>query len=80
MDLRSQEEVAIKILRNNPLMYHEISFTDMLKSSRRRAGIKEDSILTKIAQKDPEGKHYILKYRGKFEFSGHLCLAFDLMR
>ena len=53
---------AIKIIRNNELMY--------------KAGLKELDIL-KILSKHDKGKHNIVKFHRHFIHANHLCLVFE---
>jgi len=66
LDTTAGASVAIKILRNNPVMF--------------RAGLKEHEILKKLESERVNSKWYIIQYFGKFEIHGHLCLVFENMR
>lgn len=56
-------DVAIKIIRNNELMY--------------KTSIKEISILKEIRAADPEHKHHCVKLLTHFMHKGHLCLVLE---
>lgn len=56
-------EVAIKIIRNNELMYN--------------AGKKELEILRLITASDKDGRHHCVKYLRHFMHKGHLCMVFE---
>ena len=62
----SRVEVAIKILRNNDVMY--------------QAGLKELSIIKKLNDLDAEGRSFIIKCLGSFEFKNHLSIVFKAMK
>lgn len=55
--------VAIKIIRNNDLMY--------------RTSLKEIAILKEIRQSDPDNKYHCVQYFGHFTHKGHLCLLLE---
>ncbi|KAK9448049.1 kinase-like domain-containing protein [Limtongia smithiae] len=55
--------VAIKIIRNNDVMY--------------KAGMKESSILNKLNASDPDDKYHIVRLIRNFQYRGHLCLVFE---
>lgn len=55
--------VAIKIIRNNELMY--------------KAGLKELEIIKTINSKDKDGKFHCVKFLRSFEHKGHLCMVFE---
>lgn len=65
-DTKKDKDVAIKIIRNNSVMY--------------KAGMKEYEILRKIDAVDPEDKFHIIKCHRFFIHKLHLCLVFDSMR
>ncbi|KAJ3278146.1 U4/U6 small nuclear ribonucleoprotein prp4 [Borealophlyctis nickersoniae] len=56
-------DVAIKIIRNNDIMY--------------RAGVKELSILRKLMAADPDNKKHVIRLIRHFEHKNHLCLVFE---
>lgn len=58
-----EKEVAIKIIRSQETMY--------------KAGIKEISILQKLAEMDPEDKRHVIRLLGHFEHRKHLCMVFE---
>ncbi|KAJ2160315.1 U4/U6 small nuclear ribonucleoprotein prp4 [Coemansia sp. RSA 552] len=57
--------VAIKVIRQNEVMY--------------RAGAKEQRMLQRLQEADPEGKQHIVQFVGRFVHRGHMCLCFELM-
>ncbi|KAJ3044801.1 U4/U6 small nuclear ribonucleoprotein prp4 [Rhizophlyctis rosea] len=57
------QDVAIKIIRNNDTMY--------------RAGQKELSILKKLMAADPDNKKHVIRLHRHFEHKNHLCLVFE---
>lgn len=65
-DTLTSTDVAIKIIRNNELMY--------------RAGKKELEILTLLRDLDPEDKKHVVKHLGSFEHKNHLCIVFESLR
>lgn len=54
---------AIKIVRNNDLMY--------------KTSLKEIAILKKIREADPENKYHCVKFIGNFMHKGHLCILLE---
>ncbi|KAJ1992298.1 U4/U6 small nuclear ribonucleoprotein prp4 [Dimargaris cristalligena] len=63
-DTRNNDlDVAIKVLRNNEVMY--------------RAGQKEAGILKKLQNADPEDQKYCVRLLHHFEYRNHLCLVFE---
>jgi serine/threonine-protein kinase PRP4 len=62
----NDEHVAIKLIRNNELMF--------------RAGMKEIGILKKLAEADPENKRHTVRYLSHFEHKNHLCVVFESLR
>ncbi|CAG8746425.1 3120_t:CDS:2, partial [Acaulospora morrowiae] len=62
-DTKTEEDVAIKIIRNNDTMY--------------RAGMKELNILKRLMAADPENKKHVIRLYRHFEHKGHLCLVFE---
>ncbi|KAJ2573398.1 U4/U6 small nuclear ribonucleoprotein prp4 [Coemansia sp. RSA 1813] len=66
LDTKNQNApVAIKIIRQNDLM--------------RKAGLKEQRILERLAEADPSGKMHVVRLLESFVHCGHLCLSFELM-
>jgi serine/threonine-protein kinase PRP4 len=63
MDSQTQQDVAIKIVRNN--------------ESMRKAGNKEIDILKDIAANDPEDKKHLIRLLRSFDHKGHLCMVFE---
>lgn len=63
-DLQSGEsEVAIKLIRNNDVMY--------------KAGQKELQILSIIRDADPENKRHCVRLLHHFEYRSHLCMVLE---
>ncbi|KAJ3127632.1 U4/U6 small nuclear ribonucleoprotein prp4 [Physocladia obscura] len=58
-------DVAIKVIRNNDTMH--------------RAGMKEISILKKLAELDPDDKKHVIRLVRHFEHKNHLCMVFESM-
>ncbi|XP_022678613.1 serine/threonine-protein kinase prp4 isoform X2 [Setaria italica] len=56
-------EVAIKIIRNIPVMY--------------KAGKQEISILEKLASADPKDRRHCVRFISSFMYRNHLCLIFE---
>lgn len=61
--MHDEKEVAIKVVRRQETMY--------------KAGLKEMSILEKLAKMDPEDKRHIIRLEGHFEHRNHLCMVFE---
>ncbi|KAJ3128576.1 U4/U6 small nuclear ribonucleoprotein prp4 [Nowakowskiella sp. JEL0407] len=61
--LDNDKEVAIKIIRNNEVMY--------------KAGMKEANILKKLMELDPEDKKHVIRLIRHFEHRKHLCIVFE---
>ncbi|QIW94921.1 hypothetical protein AMS68_000439 [Peltaster fructicola] len=57
--------VAVKIACNNDTMY--------------KAGTKELEFLEILNASDPEDRRHIIRFLGKFDHKGHLCLVFEAM-
>lgn len=55
--------VAIKIIRNNELMY--------------KTSLKEIAILKEIREADPDNKYHCVQFFGQFMHKGHLCLLLE---
>ncbi|XP_064073811.1 serine/threonine-protein kinase PRP4 homolog [Vanessa tameamea] len=62
-DSNNSNEVAIKIVRNNDLMY--------------KTGLKEVEVLKEINDADPESKYHCVKFYSNFMHKGHLCLVLE---
>ncbi|MEN2499942.1 MAG: Serine/threonine-protein kinase PRP4, variant 2 [Marteilia pararefringens] len=58
-------EVAIKIIRNNDLMYNQ--------------GLKELNVLKLLNDADEFQKYNIMQLLGNFQFKNHLCIVFPKM-
>ncbi len=61
----ADEEVAIKIVRNNELLH--------------KAGLKEIALLRLLMEKDPEHRRHIIRLKETFEYKNHLCMIFPAM-
>ncbi|KAI8352105.1 kinase-like domain-containing protein [Blakeslea trispora] len=64
-DQQTQEEVAIKLIRNNETMY--------------KAGQKELTFLKRLMEADPENKKHVIRLQRHFEHRSHLCLVFETL-
>ena len=62
-DSKTEQTVAIKIVRNN--------------ESMRKAGIKEIDILKDLAANDPDDKKHVIRLVRSFDHKGHLCMVFE---
>jgi len=60
---RANQEVAIKIIRNNEVMH--------------KTGLKELEILRKLNEADPDDKHHCVRLFRHFFHKQHLCLVFE---
>lgn len=58
-------EVAIKMLRNNDLMY--------------KTGLKEIAFLRELNNADPHNKYHCIRFITKFMHRGHLCMVLEAM-
>eukprot|EP01027_Heterolobosea_sp_BB2_P010083 GEZU01014834.1.p1 GENE.GEZU01014834.1~~GEZU01014834.1.p1 ORF type:complete len:338 (-),score=103.46 GEZU01014834.1:162-1175(-) len=58
-----QQEVAIKVIRNNDMM--------------RKAGLREVEFLRKLNDLDKEDKRHCIRCYGHFEYRNHLCIVFE---
>lgn len=65
-DQETDQEVAIKLIRNNETMY--------------KAGQKELTFLKKLMENDPENKRHVIRLHRHFEHRNHLCLVFETLR
>lgn len=63
--LNGDRSVAIKILRNNEMMY--------------KAGLKELSICQRLQEADPHGKYHCVRFYRSFKHRNHLCLVFEAL-
>jgi serine/threonine-protein kinase PRP4 len=61
--IRSNQEVAIKIIRSNDVMH--------------KTGLKELEMLKKLNDADPEDKFHCLRLFRNFSHKSHLCLVFE---
>eukprot|EP01125_Pyxidicula_operculata_P018367 TRINITY_DN651_c0_g1_i7.p1 TRINITY_DN651_c0_g1~~TRINITY_DN651_c0_g1_i7.p1 ORF type:complete len:493 (+),score=88.38 TRINITY_DN651_c0_g1_i7:230-1708(+) len=64
-DLTTQNDVAIKLLRNNDYM--------------KRTGLGEVKLLERLNESDPESKFNVVKLIDHFHDRDHLCLVFESM-
>ncbi|XP_050399504.1 serine/threonine-protein kinase PRP4 homolog [Patella vulgata] len=60
---RGNQEIAIKIIRNNEMMH--------------KTGLKELEFLRKLNDADPDDKFHCLRLYRNFFHKNHLCLAFE---
>jgi hypothetical protein len=65
-DITTTMDVAIKIIRNNEVMY--------------KAGQKELGILKKLQDSDPAGRKHVVRMLNHFEHRNHLCIVFESLR
>jgi serine/threonine-protein kinase PRP4 len=64
-NLKSSQEVAIKIIRNNEMMH--------------KTGLSELDILRKLNETDPDDKYHCIRLFHNFFHKNHLCLVFESM-
>ncbi|GAN00596.1 dual specificity tyrosine-phosphorylation-regulated kinase [Mucor ambiguus] len=64
-DQETNEDVAIKLIRNNETMY--------------KAGQKELTFLKKLMDADPDNKKHVIRLQRHFEHQSHLCLVFETL-
>lgn len=64
--LKANQEVAIKIIRNNEMMH--------------KSGLQELRILQKLNEADPDDKFHCVRLFRHFFHKNHLCLVFESMR
>lgn len=62
-NIEGNDYVAIKIVRNNDLMY--------------RTSLKEIAILKELKLADPDNKYHCVQFFGHFMHKGHLCLLLE---
>jgi len=60
---RAQQEIAIKIIRNNEIMH--------------KTGLKELEILRRINNADPDDKYHCVRLFRNFFHKQHLCMVFE---
>ncbi|ODM96218.1 Serine/threonine-protein kinase prp4 [Orchesella cincta] len=60
---RDNEDVAVKIIRNNDLM--------------QKSGLKELEILKRLNDDDPEDKYHCVRLKRHFIHKQHLCMVFE---
>lgn len=60
---RDNEDVAVKIIRNNDLM--------------QKSGLKELEILKRLNDEDPEDKYHCVRLKRHFYHKQHLCMVFE---
>ena len=61
--VRGNQEVAIKIIRNNEIMH--------------KAGLKELEVLRRVNETDPDDKYHCLRLFRNFFHKQHLCMVFE---
>jgi len=61
--MKGDQEVAIKIIRNNEIMH--------------KAGLKELEILRRVNNADPDDKYHCLRLFRNFFHKQHLCMVFE---
>ena len=64
--LKGNQEVAIKIIRNNEMMH--------------KSGLQELRILQKLNESDPDDKFHCVRLFRHFFLKNHLCSVFESMR
>ncbi|XP_038211224.1 serine/threonine-protein kinase PRP4 homolog [Zerene cesonia] len=64
-DNKTNDEVAIKIMRNNELMY--------------KTGLKEITTLKELCNADPNNKYHCVRLEGHFIHKNHLCLVLECL-
>ncbi|KAL4210791.1 kinase-like protein [Rhizopus microsporus] len=64
-DEKTNEEVAIKLIRSNETMY--------------KSGQKEVTFLKKLMEADPDNKKHVIRLKRHFEHRNHLCLVFETL-
>ncbi|KAI8970838.1 kinase-like domain-containing protein [Pilobolus umbonatus] len=64
-DQQTDEDVAIKVIRNNETMY--------------KAGQKELTFLRKLMEADPDNRKHVIRLQRHFEHRNHLCLVFETL-
>ena len=64
--LKGNQEVAIKVIRNNEMMH--------------KSGLQELRILQKLNEADPDDKFHCVRLLRHFFHKNHLCLVFESMR
>ena len=63
MNIKTKEEIAIKIIRNNDVM--------------KRSGLEEIEYIRKLNESDIENKYHIVKMKNYFFHKNHLCIVFQ---
>lgn len=66
LDHKTNQYVAIKIIRNKKRFHHQ--------------ALVEVRILDELRKKDADGSHNIIHMLDYFYFRNHLCISFELMR
>lgn len=64
-DTKTNQSVAIKIVRNNETM--------------KKAGAKEVDILKNLTANDPDDRKHVIRLLRSFDHKGHLCMVFENM-
>ncbi|XP_026474108.1 dual specificity tyrosine-phosphorylation-regulated kinase 2 isoform X2 [Ctenocephalides felis] len=65
LDHKTQQHVAIKIIRNKKRFHHQ--------------ALVEVRILDDLRRKDRDGQHHVIHMLEHFYFRNHLCICFELM-
>ncbi|CAL2051832.1 unnamed protein product [Caenorhabditis brenneri] len=65
VDKQTDNLMALKIIKNV--------------NKYREAAKLEVKVLQKLAEKDPDKKHWVIHMEANFDYHGHICLLFDLM-
>jgi serine/threonine-protein kinase PRP4 len=63
IDTITQQDVAIKVIRNNEWM--------------KKSGIREIDLLMKLNKNDPDDKCHCVRALTHFQFRNHLCIVFE---
>ena len=85
-NMKSNQEVAIKIIRNNEMMSVHITIIITVSllafslSIRHKTGLQELDILKKLNNSDPDDKFHCIRLYHNFFHKNHLCLVFESMR
>lgn len=66
LDHKTNQHIAIKIIRNKKRFHHQ--------------ALVEVRILDELRKKDADGSHNVIHMLDYFYFRNHLCISFELMR
>lgn len=66
LDHKTNQHIAIKIIRNKKRFHHQ--------------ALVEVRILDELRKKDTDGSHNVIHMLDYFYFRNHLCISFELMR